>query len=152
MANDLMFYQFSQSKVERVDFSRFLGLHAPDKLLEGRRLRDMTNCFVPCIEGWDSDACEIRMIPEIRRFYLALRDAWPYWLDFCKLDAGTLGAMTLCSTALITTKRHLLQWFGTVWLSEKPAGSDGLPPSGQVSTRGPGFRRRRRLPEAHAGS
>ena len=32
---------FSRSKVERCNFSHFLGLHAPDTLPTGRRLRDM---------------------------------------------------------------------------------------------------------------
>ena len=41
MGHDLILYQFSRSKVERVDFHHFLGLYAPDKLPEGRRLRDM---------------------------------------------------------------------------------------------------------------
>jgi hypothetical protein len=40
MSNDLIFYHFSRSKVERGDFRHFLGLHAPDKLPTGRRLRE----------------------------------------------------------------------------------------------------------------
>ncbi|MGA2865207.1 MAG: hypothetical protein ABSF95_12090 [Verrucomicrobiota bacterium] len=36
---DLIFYQFSRSKVERGDFHHFLGLYAPDKLPAGRRVR-----------------------------------------------------------------------------------------------------------------
>jgi len=75
MERDLIFYQFSRSKVERSDFSHFLGLYGPDKLPEGRRLREMMNCFVFCVEGWDSDPREIHMIPEVRRFYAAFHDA-----------------------------------------------------------------------------
>jgi hypothetical protein len=41
MAGDLIFYQFSRTKVQRGDFSHFLSLYAPDKLPIGRRLRDM---------------------------------------------------------------------------------------------------------------
>jgi len=41
MADDIIFYQFSRSKVERCDFSHFLGLYAPDKLPTGSRLREM---------------------------------------------------------------------------------------------------------------
>jgi hypothetical protein len=52
MASDLIFYQFSRSKVERGDFRHFLDLYAPDKLPTGRRLREMMNGFVFCIEGW----------------------------------------------------------------------------------------------------
>jgi hypothetical protein len=56
----------------------------------------MLNRFVFCIEGWDDDMREIHMVPEIRRFYSAFHEAWPYWLYFCNLDADTLRAMTMC--------------------------------------------------------
>jgi hypothetical protein len=96
MERDLIYYQFSRSKVERGDFSHFLGLYAPDKLPEGRRLRDMMNGFVFGVGGWDCDPREIHIIPEIRRFYSAFHEAWPYWLYFCNLDTDTLRAMTMC--------------------------------------------------------
>ena len=103
MVGNLIFYQFSRSKVERGDFSHFLSLYAPDKLPTGRRLRQMMNCFVFCIEGWDSDSREIHMIPEVRRFYSAFHDAWPYWLYFCNLDVDTLRAMTMCCLPSLNT-------------------------------------------------
>jgi hypothetical protein len=96
MSSDLIFYQFSRDKVEQRDFSHFLSLYAPDKLPEGRRLRQMMNSFVFCIEGWDTDTREIHVIPEARRFYSAFHDAWPYWLYFCNLDVDTLRATTMC--------------------------------------------------------
>jgi hypothetical protein len=77
--------------VERGDFSHFLSLYAPDKLPDGRRLREMMNTFVFCVEGWDSDTREIHLIPEIRQFYSAFHDAWPYWLYFCILGVDTSG-------------------------------------------------------------
>ena len=86
MEGDLIFYQFSRSKVERGDFGYFLSLHGPDKLPTGRRLREMMDRFVFCIEGYDSDPREIHLIPEVRRFYSAFHEAWPYWLYFCNLD------------------------------------------------------------------
>jgi hypothetical protein len=95
MGSDLIFYQFSRSKVERGDFRHFLGLCAPDRLPEGRRLRNMMNCFVFCVEGWDDDRREIHVIPEIRRFYSAFHEAWPYWLDFCNLDVDALRSMLM---------------------------------------------------------
>ena len=103
MGSDLIFYQFSRSKVERSDFRHFLGLYAPDKLPTGRRLREMMNRFVFGIEGWDNDAREIHLIPEIRRFYTAFHEAWPYWLFFCSLDVDTLRAMTMCCLSEMTT-------------------------------------------------
>jgi hypothetical protein len=96
MSGDVMVYQFSRSKVERGDFSHFLSLYAPDKLPDGRRLRQMMNSFVFCVQGWDSDTREIHLIPEIRQFYSAFHDAWPYWLYFCNLDVDVLRAMVMC--------------------------------------------------------
>jgi hypothetical protein len=103
MGRDAIFYQFSRSKVERGDFRHFLGLYAPDKLPEGRPLRDMMNCFVFCIEGWDDDSPEIHLIREVRRFYSAFHAAWPYWLYFCNLDVDTLSAMTMCCLPDVST-------------------------------------------------
>ena len=104
MEHDLILYQFSRSKVEGGDFSPFMSLYAPDKLPTGRRLREMMNRFVFCIEGYDSDPREIHSIPEVRRFYSAFHEAWPYWLYFCNLDAGdeTLRMMVLCCLPSIT--------------------------------------------------
>jgi hypothetical protein len=103
MSNDLVFCQFSRWRVERGDFSHFLGLYAPDKLPEGRRLRGMMNGFVFCVEGWDGDPREIHLIPEVRRFYPAFHKAWPYWLFFCNLDADTLRSMVLCCPPDVST-------------------------------------------------
>ena len=103
MSSDLICYQFSRSKVERGDFGHFLSLYALDKLPRSGRLRRMMNAFVFCIEGWDSDRREIHMIPEIRRFYSAFHDAWPYWLYFCNLDVDTLRAMVMCCLPSLTT-------------------------------------------------
>jgi hypothetical protein len=103
MVSDVIFYQFSRSKVERGDFRHFLSLYAPEKLPKGRRLREMMNAFVFCVEGWDSDTREIHTIPEVRRFYAAFHDAWPYWLYFCNLDADTLMAMTMCCLPEVNT-------------------------------------------------
>jgi hypothetical protein len=103
MTGDVILYQFSRSKVERGDFRHFLGLYAADKLPSGRRLREMMNNVMFCVEGWDSDPREIHMIPEIRRFYSAFHVAWPYWLFFCNLDVDTLRAMTMCCLPSVNT-------------------------------------------------
>jgi hypothetical protein len=96
MGGDLIFYQFSRSKVERGDFEHFLDLYAPDKLPTGRRLREMMNTLMFVIEGYDHDPREIHSIPEIRRFYTAFHQAWPYWLYFCNLETEALQMMVLC--------------------------------------------------------
>ena len=93
---DLIFYQFSRPKVERIDFSHFLSLYAPDKLPTGRRLRAMMGSLVFCVEGYDGDPREVHIIPEVRKFYAAFHEAWPYWLYFCNLDQDGLKMMTCC--------------------------------------------------------
>ncbi len=103
MERDFVFYQFSRSKVERGDFKNFMSLYALDKLPEGRPLRDMMNSFAFAIDGWDDDEREIHTIPEIRRFYTAFHDAWPYWLYFCNLDTDILRSMMLCCLPAITS-------------------------------------------------
>lgn len=96
MAGDIIYYQFNRSKVERSDFSHFLGLYAPEKLPSGRRLREMMGTLMFGIEGYDHDPREVHSIPEIRRFYTAFHEAWPYWFYFCNLETEALRMMVLC--------------------------------------------------------
>src|SRR4051812_30476371 len=96
MSHDLVVYQFSRAKVESADFSRFLDVYAPEKLPAGRRLRDMMNTLTFMVEGFDGDPREVHSIPEIRRFYTAFHEAWPYWLYFCNLDSEEFQMMVLC--------------------------------------------------------
>ena len=105
MDGDFIIYQFSRSKVERGDFSHFLSLHSPDKLPSGRRLRTMMNSMVFCVEGWDNDPSEIHSIPEVRKFYAAFHEAWPYWLYFCNLDVDTLRTMVCCCLPSLTAMK-----------------------------------------------
>ncbi len=100
---DLILYQFSRSKVERGDFRHFLSLYVPEKLPTGRRLREMMNRMVFCIDGYDDDAREIHSIPEVRRFYSAFHEAWPFWLYFCELGTDVLRNMVLCCLPSITS-------------------------------------------------
>ena len=105
MEGDLIFYQFSRSRVERGDFSDFLSLYAPDKLPEGRRLQEMMNTMLFGIEGWDDDPREVNAIPEIRSFYAAFHEAWPYWLYFCNLETEALKMMVMrCLPSLSVVK------------------------------------------------
>jgi len=104
MANsgDLVLYQFSRLKVQDGNFRHFLSRYGPDKLPTGRRQRVLMNSFVFCIEGWDDDERELHCIPEVRRFYSAFHEAWPYWLYFCNLDTDTLRMMTMCCLPTVT--------------------------------------------------
>jgi hypothetical protein len=96
MNHDLVVYQFSRSKVEAGDFSHFLSVYGREELPTGRKLREMMNTLTFVIEGFDADPREVHTIPEIRRFYAAFREAWPYWLYFCNLDTDELRTMVLC--------------------------------------------------------
>lgn len=96
MAHDLVIYQFGRAGVECGDFSHFLSVYGPEKLPSGRRLREMMNTLTFMVDGFNDDPREIHSIPEIRRFYAAFREAWPYWLYFCNLDSDELRTMVLC--------------------------------------------------------
>lgn len=103
---DLILYEFSRFKVERGDFSHFLSQFALEKLPTSRRLRLMMNSVLFCIQGYEQDDREIHSIPEIRSFYRAFREQWPYWLYFCNLDDDTLKMMVLCCLdSFIAVKR-----------------------------------------------
>lgn len=103
MDGDIVIYQFSRSKILRGDFRQFLGEFGFDKLPTGRRLRGMMNSFVFCVVGWDDDPREIATIPEIRDFYTAFHEAWPYWLYFCNLDVDILKTMVMCCLPTISS-------------------------------------------------
>ena len=100
---DLIVYQFSRTKVEQVDFSHFLSLYTPNNLPAGPRLKAMLGRMLFCIEGYDADPREIYLIPEVRRFYTAFHQAWPYWLYFADLDTDGLNGMVICCLNSFTT-------------------------------------------------
>lgn len=93
-ARPVVFYEFSRRKVERGDFSDFLGHYGLDRLPTGRRLRQMMDSMAFFIQGYDDDPREIYAIPEIRQFYKKFREAWPYWFYFCNLDQDGLKVMS----------------------------------------------------------
>jgi len=93
---DLIVYQFSGARVESQDFSHFLGLYSRSTLSTGQGLKAMLGRMLFCIEGYDADLREIYLIPEVRRFYAAFHQAWPYWLYFSNLDTDGLNSMVIC--------------------------------------------------------
>ena len=93
---DVVFYKFSREKVERGEFSHFLGLYGPARLPAGKRLRKLMNSLIFLVEGFDDDPREVYAIPEVRKFYASFHDAWPYWLYFCNLETDALRTMVLC--------------------------------------------------------
>jgi hypothetical protein len=103
MHDEFICYQFSRQEVERADFKHFLSLYGLEKLPANRQLQDLMNRFIFSLSGWDEDPREIHTIPEIRRFYSAFHEAWPYWLYFCNLDNDTLKPMTMCCLPSVNT-------------------------------------------------
>ena len=63
------------------------------------------NSLMFCIEGFDDDAREIHCIPEIRRFYAAFHEAWPYWFYFCNLETEAMRMMVTCCLPSITAMK-----------------------------------------------
>ena len=102
----MIVYQFSRSKVERGDFSHFLGLYSLDKLPTGRRLRQMMNTLMFCIDGYDNDPREIYEIPEVRKFYRAFQKVWPYSLYFANIDTDCLRPIVFCCLDKLTSGRQ----------------------------------------------
>jgi hypothetical protein len=96
MDADLICYQFSRPNVEKCDFEHFLSFYSPDKLPSGRPLQQMMGTFWFAITGYDDDARELSSIPDVRRFYAAFHQAWPYWLYFCDLQEDRLKLMVFC--------------------------------------------------------
>jgi hypothetical protein len=109
MPDDIVVYQFSRSRVEVGDFSHFLSVYAFENLPTGRRLRDMINSMAMFVEGYDNDTRELHSIPEVRAFYSAFWQAWPYGLYFCNLDTDLLRNQALCclpSLATVKVDKH----------------------------------------------
>lgn len=46
-------------------------------------------------EGWEDDRRELSAIPEVRAYFRALTDAWPYWWHYIE-KVGETFAMVLC--------------------------------------------------------
>jgi len=88
-------YEISRSEVESRDFTRFLGTYGLDRLPTGRKLQAMMNTLIIVLDGYNDDPREIPTIPEVRQFYAAFREVWPYWLYFCDLRSEFLGSMVL---------------------------------------------------------
>lgn len=103
MEADLICYQFSRSNVERCDLNHFLSLYAPDKLPTGLGLHKMMGTMLFAITGYDDDPRELDSIPEVRRFYAALHQAWPFWIYFCDLRDDRLKLMVFCCLNNVTT-------------------------------------------------
>jgi hypothetical protein len=102
MTAKLLVHNFSRTNVERGDFSQFTNLYAPSKLPTGADLRAMMNRFIFLIDGYNEDSREINAIPQVRQFYQAFHQAWPYWLYFCNLDSEAFRLNVFCCLSSVS--------------------------------------------------
>ena len=103
MDHSFIVYQFSRQKVERGDFSDFLGRFGIDRLPTGGALASMMGSLALTLDGYDHDPREIYAIPEVRKFYGNFHRTWPYWLYFCDLHQDNLKTMILCCLPSLTS-------------------------------------------------
>ena len=100
MQPDLIVYEFSRPRIERLDFSHFLSLYG--KPPSGHTLRALMNRFLFCMQGYDDDPREVYFIPEVRRFYRAFHATWPFCLFHLNLDQDGLRTVVLCCLDSLT--------------------------------------------------
>lgn len=62
--------------------------------------------------GWDDDPRETADIPEIRAYFEALTEAWPYWLHYIEKVGDTFGHVLrlLCAGHYIQVQPGLVAW------------------------------------------
>ncbi|NCA72417.1 MAG: DUF1817 domain-containing protein [Sphingobacteriia bacterium] len=63
-------------------------------------------------QGWDQDPRETAEIPEIRAYFAALTEAWPYWLHFGEKVGDTIPHVMrlLCRGRLERLRPDLVGW------------------------------------------
>ncbi len=96
MQNNLVFLQFSRDQVEACDFGDFMAQFNPTVLPSGRGLRGLMNQLIFVVAGYNDDPREVYSVPEIRIFFRALYEQWPFWFYFCRLDGEFLWVMMFC--------------------------------------------------------
>lgn len=92
----IIIYRFTHQEVLTADCRDFLNRFGPRHLPRGQALAAQMNTMVFLLSGFDEDPRELHSIPEVRRFYGSLHDAWPYWFYFCNLESDSLLIMVLC--------------------------------------------------------
>ena len=96
MKAKLSIYEFSKKSVQDRDLEPFLKQYSQHKQPVGTDLRAMVGGMIFSLAGYESDERELFAIGEVRRFYRAFHEAWPYWLYFCDLEQDDLRTMTFC--------------------------------------------------------
>lgn len=94
--NTIIIYSFTKQEIESLDFHRFDGLFNHWPQLWSRELREKMNCLTLTVNGYDDHPDEIYLIPEVRVFFKALHERWPWWAFFLCIETNTLPLSYLC--------------------------------------------------------
>lgn len=87
---------FTRAQVEQRNLTAFLSVLGIARLPEGPDLAALEGQVDFEVLGYEQDPREIYAIPEVRRFFRELDQAWPYWLYFCDLKSNGLRIVMLC--------------------------------------------------------
>ena len=86
--DELLVIQIMRQSVMECDPSYMLnllkGLHTTRQ-----QVVDHEGCITLCFEGWDDDPRETAEIPEIRTYFAALTEKFPYWLHYVEKSGDT---------------------------------------------------------------
>lgn len=89
-------FEFTRDEVEAIDFTRFLKVFGPEQLPGGPELATVAGRVTFLVDGYDDDARKLWEIPEVRRFYNAWWNAWPYALYFADLNNDGFKVIASC--------------------------------------------------------
>lgn len=86
---DRLLIKIARTEVEAGDIAPVLQQLA--FMTETRELAERWEGRVAMVfAGWDADPREVVEIPEVRRYFASLTEAWPYWLHFIEKVGDSL--------------------------------------------------------------
>ena len=91
--SNAIIYGFGPSSVRGLNHNEFLTHWGPQAFPD---LQQYFDRFIFYVNGFDDDPREVFEIPEVRAFYRAFRNAWPYWLFACQLNMPFFQPLVLC--------------------------------------------------------
>lgn len=92
----ILIHTFTREEVKTLDFRRFDALFSHWPQLWAMELRTRLNSLVFLVEGFDRHPDEVYLIPEVRKFFQALHQRWPWWCYFLNLETNSLPLAYLC--------------------------------------------------------
>ncbi len=87
--DDRLLIEIARDEVEAGDIAPVL--QQLEFMTETRELAERWEGRIAVVfNGWDDDPREVIEIPEVRRYFADLTEAWPYWLHFIEKVGDTL--------------------------------------------------------------